>query len=112
MGYKLEKDWLAVELKESREQAVRSVAVDVRRGHKCKAQAEVDQSISMLKHKEVMGRVQEGRAGFGWGEPVKFSSKISKKESKTMFTEEVTRVEHERYLIKAVSQGEQASWAR
>lgn len=63
MGYKLEKDRLAIELKESRDQAVSSAAVDVPPGCKWKAQAEVDRSISMLKHKGGHGK-SAGRPGW------------------------------------------------
>lgn len=56
--------------------------------------------------------MQEGRAGFSWGEPVKFWSKASGKERKTMIMEEVSLVELECYLIKAMSQGKQGAWAR
>lgn len=38
-------------------------------GRKWKAQVVVDQAINRLQHKEVMKGVQEGRAGFSWGEP-------------------------------------------
>lgn len=72
----------------------------------------VDQSISRLQHKEVRGRVQHNRAGLGWGGPSQFWSTATKEQRKTMVVEEVARVDQERYLIKAVSQGKKGAWTR
>lgn len=55
-------------------------------------------------------RSWKGRAGFSFGEPVKFWSKTSGNERKTMIMEEVSLVELECYLIKAMSQGKQRAW--
>ncbi|KAJ8391007.1 hypothetical protein AAFF_G00097850 [Aldrovandia affinis] len=76
----------------------------VRTGRKWKAQVEVDQAISRLQHLEVVGRVQAGQTGLGWGEAPQFWSKANRKE---MVVSEVTKMEEERYKIKAVSQGRQ-----
>lgn len=72
----------------------------------------VDQAVNRLQRKEVVERVQEGQAGFSWGERVKFWSKTSGKERNTMIMEEASQVELECYLIKAVSQGKQRAWPR
>lgn len=50
--------------------------------------------------------------GLGWCAPQKFWSKATKRQQKTMVVEEVTRVEQERFHIKAVSQGSQGAWTR
>lgn len=109
LGYKQEKTRLVVELKESRDEAVKSAGVTIHTGRRWRAQQEVDQAITRLQHKEVMGRVQHSRAGFGWGEPVQFWSKATREQRKTMVVEEVSRVEQDRYHIKAVSQGKQGA---
>ncbi|XP_041649202.1 transient receptor potential cation channel subfamily M member 4-like [Cheilinus undulatus] len=55
-------------------------------GFKCKwkAQPEVDQAISRLQHKEVVGRVQDSQAGLDWEEPVKFWLKATREQRKTI----------------------------
>ncbi len=79
-GYKQEKTRLVFELKESRDEAVKSAGVIIRTGRRWRAQQEVDQAVNRLQHKEVMGRVQHSRAGLGWGEPVQFWSKAKAEE--------------------------------
>ena len=84
---------LVLELLESRDQLIRNTKVDVCTGRRWRAQAEVDEAISMLQHKEVLGGVQDSQAGLGWGEPVQFWSKPTREQRKTMVIEEVTWVE-------------------
>ncbi|KAJ8367759.1 hypothetical protein SKAU_G00077870 [Synaphobranchus kaupii] len=84
--------------------------VKVRTGRKWNAQAEVTRAVGRLQHQELVGRVQAGRAGLGWGEAPRFWSKANQKERKAMVVAEVTRMEEECYKIKAVSQGRQGSW--
>ncbi|KAL7847812.1 hypothetical protein AOLI_G00225300 [Acnodon oligacanthus] len=86
-----------------------SFAMDgVTTGRKWRAQEELDQAISRLQHKEVLGRSRVSRVGLGWGESVQFWSKATREQRKTMVVEEVSQVDH--YLIKAVSQGKQGAW--
>lgn len=59
----------------------------------------VDRAISQLKHQEVMGVVQSGRIGLGWGPAAKRWSKTNIKERQVS---EVMRMEEEAYKIKAV----------
>lgn len=110
LGYKQEKSRLVLELRESTDQSVRNANAMVSTGRKWNAQAEVDQAVSRLQHQEIMGRVQVGRAGLGWGEVPRFWSKANCKERKEMVVAEVSRTEDERYKIKAVSQGRQGGW--
>ncbi len=112
LGYKQEKTRLVFELKESRDEAVKRAGVTIRTGHRWRAQQEVDQAVNRLQHKEVMGRVQHSQAGLGWGEPVQFWSKATREQRKSMVVEEVSQVEQDRYLIKAVSQCKQGAWTR
>eukprot|EP00064_Thunnus_orientalis_P004215 superscaffoldBa00000377_g4226 len=90
------------ELLESRDQLIRNAKVDVCTGRRWRAQAEVDEAISMLQHKDVLGRVQDSQAGLGWGEHVQFWSKPTREQRKTMVVEEVTWVEwwHNQVLRK------------
>ena len=110
LGYKQEKARMVLELRGSSDQLVRAAGTQVRTGRKWKAQEEVDRAIGRLKHQEVVGRVQEGRAGLGRGETPLFWSKASKEERKAMVVAEVARSEQERLNIKAVSQSRQGGW--
>ena len=110
LGYKQEKARLVLELRESTDQLVRAAGTQIRTGRKWKAPEEVDMAISRLKHREVVGRVQEGRAGLGRGETPLFWSKASKEDRRAMVVAEVARTEQERLKIKAVSQGQQGHW--
>ncbi|CAJ1057939.1 hypothetical protein F2P79_020824%2C partial [Xyrichtys novacula] len=110
LGYMQEKTRLVLELRESTDQTVRNANAKVPTGRKWNAKTEVDRAIGRLQHQEIVGRVQAGRAGLGWGEAPRFWSKASRKERKELVVAEVTRTEEERYKIKAVSQGRQGSW--
>ncbi|KAL0973496.1 hypothetical protein UPYG_G00204760 [Umbra pygmaea] len=101
---------LVLELRESTDESVRNANAKVPTGRKWNAQTEVDQAVGRLQHREIMGRVQVGRAGSGWGETPCFWSKANRKQRKEMVVAEVTRMEEDRYKIKAVSQGRQGSW--
>ncbi len=110
LGYKQEKARMVLELKESTDQLVRAAGPKIQTGRKWKAQEEVDMAISRLKHSEIVGRVQEGRAGLGRSETPLFWSKASKEERRAMVVAEVTRTEQERLNIKTVSQSRQGGW--
>lgn len=110
LGYKQEKARMVLELRESTDQLVRAAGPKIQTGRKWKAQEEVDMAISRLKHREIVGRVQEGRAGLGRSETPLFWSKASKEERRAMVVAEVTRTEQERLNIKAVSQSRQGGW--
>ncbi|KAL2099527.1 hypothetical protein ACEWY4_003921 [Coilia grayii] len=109
-GYRQEKARLVLELRESTDQLVRAAGSQVRTGRKWKAQEEVDRAISRLKHREVIGRVQEGRAGLGRSETPLFWSRASKKQRRAMVVAEVARTEQDRLRVKAVSQSRQGGW--
>ncbi|KAL6468407.1 hypothetical protein MHYP_G00240840 [Metynnis hypsauchen] len=110
LGYKQEKARLVLELRDSTDPFVKNNKASVRTGCKWRAEEAVDQAISRLMHKEVVGRTQSGRAGLGWGTATKFWSKASKKERKQLVIEEVVRSEEDLYKIKALSQPQQGQW--
>ncbi|KAL6473069.1 hypothetical protein MHYP_G00192570 [Metynnis hypsauchen] len=99
-----------MELRDSTDPFVKNNKASVRTGRKWRAEEAVDQAISRLMHKEVVGRTQSGRAGLGWGTATKFWSKASKKERKQLVIEEVVRSEEDLYKIKALSQPQQGQW--
>ncbi|KAL2095427.1 hypothetical protein ACEWY4_010146 [Coilia grayii] len=94
-GYRQEKARLVLELRESTDQLIRAAGSQVRTGRKWKAQEEVDMAISRLKHHEIVGRVQEGRAGLGRSETPLFWSKASKEQRRAMVVAEVARTEQD-----------------
>lgn len=100
----------SLELIESTHQTVRNTNAKVPTGRRWIAHTAVNQAISRLQLQEVVGRVQEGRVGLGWGEVPRFWSKTNCKERKEMVVTEVTRMEEEHYKIKAVSQSQQGKW--
>ncbi|KAL0968221.1 hypothetical protein UPYG_G00263980 [Umbra pygmaea] len=112
IGYKQEKALLVLELKNSADPLIRSANVPICTGRKWKAQAEVDHAISSLQHREVMKAVQSSRAGLGWGAAQQPWSKATRRQQKTMVVDEITRLEQERFHVKAISQGTQGAWTR
>lgn len=60
-----------------------------------------------LKHQEIVGFTQQGRAGLGWGAAPKTLSKPTKKYRKDLVISEVARMDEESYKIIAVSQQQQ-----
>ncbi|KAJ8356956.1 hypothetical protein SKAU_G00197500 [Synaphobranchus kaupii] len=81
----------------------------VRSGRKWRAELEVDKAVSRLQQQEVVGRVQTGRAGLGWGDPPCLWSRANK-ERKDLVVSEITRMEQEEYSVKAVAQGRWTTW--
>ncbi len=110
LGYKQEKVRLVFQLRDSPDPAVRNARAQVITGHKWDVVQAVDQAISQLKHQEVMGAVQSGRAGLGWGPATKKWSKASAKERQDLVISEVRRMEEESHRIKAVGQSQQGRW--
>ncbi|XP_061764445.1 uncharacterized protein LOC133557731 [Nerophis ophidion] len=110
LGYKQEKARLILELEESSDPTVRNAHVPTPTGRKWQAGPEVAKAIGRLQHQEIVGRVQVGRAGLGWGDSPHLWSKATKMERRVMVMEEVSRGNQEQYTVKAVSQGRQGRW--
>ncbi|KAK0153977.1 hypothetical protein N1851_003944 [Merluccius polli] len=108
--YRQEKARLVLELRDSTDPFVRNTKAPVRTGRKWKAEEAVDQAISRLMHREIVGRTQSGRAGLGWGTAPKFWSKATRKERKDLVIVEVVRSEEEQYKVRALSQRQQGRW--
>ncbi|KAJ8369262.1 hypothetical protein SKAU_G00092900 [Synaphobranchus kaupii] len=94
-----EKVTLVFKLRDSSDPFVQKAKAPVRTGRKWSAEQAVDQAISQLKHQEIVGWLQPGRSGLGWGPAPKLWSKASKKERKELVVSEVTRMEDEMYKI-------------
>ncbi|KAJ8339289.1 hypothetical protein SKAU_G00360750 [Synaphobranchus kaupii] len=110
LGYRQEKVKLVMELRESSDETVKDMHASVRSGRKWRAEEEVDKAMSRLQHQEVVGRVQTGRAGLGWGDPPCLWSRANKKERKDLVVSEITRMEQEEYRMKTVAQAQQGRW--
>lgn len=109
LGYKQEKVRLVFQLRDSPDPTVRNARAQVRTGRKWDAVQTVDQAISRLKHQEIMGVLQPGRTGLGWGPTAKMWSRANVKERQDLISE-VVRMEEESYKIKAVGQRQQGRW--
>lgn len=68
LGYQQEKTRLLLQLRESIDQTVSNANAKVPIGRMGNAKTRVEQAISRLQHQEIVGRVQAGKAGPGWGE--------------------------------------------
>lgn len=69
VGYKQEKVRLVFRPRDSTDRSVHNTNVQDHTGHTWNVMQTVDQAISHLKQKEIVGLLQPGRAGFG-REPV------------------------------------------
>ena len=110
IGYRQEKARLVMELRESTDETVRDMEARVLTGRKWRAEEEVQKAVGRLQHQEMVGRVQTGRAGLGWGDPPILWSRASRKERKDLVVSEVTKMAEEEYRVKAVAQGQQGRW--
>ena len=72
----------------------------------------VTQAKSALLHRDVVGHVQQGRAGFGLGPMTPRWHKASTIERRTLVVEEVRRQEEAARRAKAVAQAKQGRWMR
>ncbi|KAI8490806.1 hypothetical protein Bbelb_315990 [Branchiostoma belcheri] len=66
--YKVAKVQLVLELEESQDPAVKAVNTNISTGKKWSAKETISQAVSRLQHKDLVGAVQLGRTGLGWGE--------------------------------------------
>ncbi|KAL1266945.1 hypothetical protein QQF64_002620 [Cirrhinus molitorella] len=110
LGYKQEKVRLLLKLENSPDPVIRDAKVQVRTGRKWEVTQAVQQAITRLKHQEVVGFTQHGRAGLGWTTSTKVWSKATKLERKRMIIKEVKQEEEESYRVKAISQSQQGKW--
>lgn len=110
LGYKQEKVRLVFQLRDSPDPFVQHSKAQVRTGRKWDAMQAIDQAINRLKHQEIVGVLQPGRTGLGWGSAPKMWSKATRKETKDLVISEVVKMEEECYKIRAVGQQQQGRW--
>ncbi|XP_074530869.1 LOW QUALITY PROTEIN: interferon-induced very large GTPase 1-like [Halichoeres trimaculatus] len=104
VGYRQEKARLVMELRDSSDETVRDMKARVVTGRKWKAQEEVQKAVGRLQHQEVVGKVQTGRAGLGWGDLPKMWSRANRRERKDLVITEVTKMAEEEYRWLGVEQ--------
>ncbi|XP_078603950.1 uncharacterized protein LOC144877779 [Branchiostoma floridae x Branchiostoma japonicum] len=108
--YKLEKVRTALELKWSQDNAVRAAYRGQKTGRKWNPDGVIDQAVSRLKHRDIVGAVQQGRFGLGWGERTLRWDKATQREKKQLVVDEVKRMMEEERKVKVVGQHQQGAW--
>lgn len=110
--FKCAKVRLDMSLAESRDSIVRGAVPAPATGRKWTPATAVTQAKSALLHRDVVGHVQQGRAGFGLGSVTPRWQKASITERRTLVVEEVRRQEEAARCTKAVAQAKQGRWMR
>ncbi|KAK2857716.1 hypothetical protein Q7C36_005635 [Tachysurus vachellii] len=72
--------------------------------------AATEQAMAALRHKDIVGRVQEGRSSLGLGASTPVWSKASPSQRRKMVVQEVCREEEARRCAQAVAQANQGQW--
>ncbi len=109
--FKVAKVRLMMTLRDSEDPIIRDVVPDVRTGRKWDARQEVDKMESRLKHKDIVGYTQSGRAGFG-NQEFKYFYKATDKERRVLVVEEVRARHEEERQAKAAGLALQGGWTR
>ena len=110
--YKTEKVRTVMMLKEVRDTAMHDNAPEVKTGKKWKAEEEVEQAISALEHRDIVGATQCDRNGLGM-KPFKPFSSMSRGERRSAVGNEIKSMESERrelHLIQCSQQGQMTRW--
>ncbi|XP_078665283.1 uncharacterized protein LOC144907786 [Branchiostoma floridae x Branchiostoma belcheri] len=108
--YKLDKVRMTLELMWSKDNAVKAAYRRQKTGRKWNPEEVINQAISRLKHRDIVGAVQRGRTGLGWGERTQRWERATQTERKQLVVEEVKRMEEEGRKVCAVSQKQQGAW--
>ena len=99
-------------LRDSRDPEIHDNPPDVVTAKKWKAEEETDKIISDLKHRDIVGAVQNDRRGIG-SDPFKPFSSMNEKERRTAVSSRVKDLEAERrelHLIQCAQQGQVVRW--
>ena len=109
--FKVTKAKLHLTLHDSADPVISNVAPEVKFGRKWQAADAVEEAISSLQHKEIVGATQAGRQGLGSQEQVWWSRAQSKSRRELVGGELRSFEEHKR-LTKAVGQSKQVALTR
>ena len=110
--YKAGKVRTVMMLRDSSDPEIRSNPPEVKTAKKWKAEDEVDNAISVLKHRDIVGSVQTDRKGIG-SDPFKPFSAMTSKERRVAISSTVKAGEAEKrelHLIQCSQQGQMVRW--
>ncbi|KAI8518207.1 hypothetical protein Bbelb_042240 [Branchiostoma belcheri] len=108
--HKVEKVRLVLELEGSQDSSVRAVSKSICTGRKWKVKEVISQAVNRLHHKDLVGAVQVGRTGLGWGVRSHRWSSANPRERRQLVTQEMRRMEEEKRRVAAVGQRQQGAW--
>lgn len=108
--YKVAKARLEMTLVESQDRAVREAAPRLNTGRKWVPAEAVKQAKAALYMADIVGQVQHGRKGLGYGESRQVWQKAPPVERRKMVVGEIRRQEEHRRSAIAVSQARQGQW--
>ena len=108
--YKAAKARLEMTLAESQDRAVRAAAPRLNTGRKWVPAEAVRQAKSALRHADIVGQVQHGRKGLGYGESRPVWQKAPPATRRKLVVEEIRRQEEATRSAIAVSQARQGQW--
>ena len=108
--YKCTKVRLAMTLTESQDTLIRAAAPRLTTGRKWTPAEAVQQAKSSLRHGDIVGQVQQGRAGLGLGTSRPTWHKATPTQRRKMVVGEVRQQEEADRCAKAVSQSKQGQW--
>ena len=108
--YKSAKVRLNMTLSESQDKAVREAQPQLRTGRKWNPEEAGKEAKAALKHGDIVGFVQQGRAGIGFGESRPTWHKASPPSRRKLVVEEIRRQEEAARRVRAVAQAKQGQW--
>ena len=109
--FKVTKAKLHLTLHDSADPVISNVAPEVKSGRKWQAAGAVEEAISSLQHKEIIGATQAARQGLGSQEQV-WWSRAQGKSRRELVAGELRSFEEHKRLTKAVGQSKQGAWTR
>ncbi len=109
--YQVAKVRMVMTLRDSNDPVIRDVVPDVKAGRKWNPHQEVDDMEARLRHKDIVGFTQTGRAGLG-SQAMKYFSRAGPVERREMVSEEVRNKWEEIRQSKAAGMALQGSWTR
>lgn len=108
--YKCAKVRLEMMLLDSSDPFVAQAAPILATGRKWTPSVATEQAKAALRHRDIVGRVQEGRSGLGLGPSTPAWSKASLAERRKLVVQEVRREEEAGRRAQAVAQARQGQW--
>ena len=103
---------LEMTLTESRDPCVSRTAPTLVTGRKWNPAAGTHQAKSDLRHRDIVGNVQQGRGGLGLGDSRPSWQRAAPAQRRRLVVEEVRRHEQATRCVKAISQAKQGQWTR